>query len=112
MVGEAERQLEGALGDALVQVGDVVGRLLAPTTTDGQHATFDLQFQILLPQAGDGDDDAIVIVTMLLDVVGRIGAAGLVAQGRLEEIVETVETNGLTEQRGERKSVAHGESPE
>ncbi|MCY1448405.1 hypothetical protein D9M71_650680 [compost metagenome] len=112
MVGEAERQLEGALGDTLMQVGDAIGSPLAPTTTDGQHSTLDLKIEILLLQAGNGDDDAILIVAVLLDVVGRVGTAGLIAQGRFEKVVETVEANGMTEQRGEGKCIAHGESPE
>jgi hypothetical protein len=49
---------------------------------------------------------------MFLDVVGRVRAAGVIAQGRLEKIVETVETDGLAEQRSHGKGSAHVESPE
>ena len=112
MVGEAERQLEGALGDALVQVGHVVRGLLALAATDGQHAALDLQVQVFFLEAGGGDNDAILVVTVLFDVVGRVGTPGLIAQGRLEQIVEAIEAYGMTEQRGEGKSVAHCESPE
>jgi hypothetical protein len=46
MVGQAERQLEGALGDALVQVGHFSGAIVALATGHGQDAFFDLQVEV------------------------------------------------------------------
>lgn len=77
----------------------------ALAATDGQHAALDLQVQVFFLEAGGGDDDAILVVTVLFDVVGRVGTPGLIAQGRLEQIVEAIEAYGMTEQRGEEKAL-------
>ncbi len=103
MIGQAERQLEGALGDALVQIGDVL-TALAFAATDGQHAALDLQFQIGFLETRSCYDDAVLIITVLFNVVGWKRAVRIVAQGRLEQIVETIEANGLAKQWSHRKT--------
>ena len=103
VIGQTERQLERPLGDALVQVGDVLRLVLAAAASDGEYATLYLQIEVRLLETGGCHHDAILIVAVLLDVVGRVRAAGVVTQGRLEQVVEAVEAHGLPEQRG------HGE---
>src|SRR5690606_31523160 len=64
-------------------------------------------------EAGSRDHDAVMVFAVLLDVVGGIGTAGVIAaQGRFEKIVETVETDGLAKQRSQGQYVAHEYSPE
>ena len=108
MVGQAERQLEGALGDALVQVGHLSGAAVAFATGDGQDTFFDLQVEVLLLETGSGNHDAVVVFAMFFHVVGRVAATGLVTCRGFEQVVETVETNGMTEQWSERESGSHG----
>src|SRR5690606_107225 len=113
MVGQAEGQLERALGDALMQVADALGAAITLVADNGQHAPFDLQLQIVFLEAGSRDHDAVMVLAVLLDVVGGIGTGGVIAaQGRFEKIVETVETDGLAEQRSQGQYVAHEYSPE
>src|SRR3990167_3445295 len=107
MVGQSERQLEGTLGDALVQVSDVLGAGITFAASDGQYAALDLQFKVVFLEARRRDYDAVLVVGIFLDVVGWIAATRLVTHGRLEQVIETVETNGLTEQRGHGKCGTH-----
>ncbi|MCY1459198.1 hypothetical protein D9M71_766500 [compost metagenome] len=108
MIRQAERQLEGALGNALVQVGHLFGAVVALATGNGQDAFFDLQVEVLLLETGCGYHDAIVVIAMLFHVVGRVAATGLVTRRGFEQVVETVEANGMTEQWSKRESGGHG----
>ncbi|MNO70735.1 hypothetical protein D3C76_616310 [compost metagenome] len=108
MVGQAERQLEGALCDTLVQVGHFSGAIVALATGHGQDTFFDLQVEVLLLETGCGYHDAIVVIAMLFHVVGRVAATGLVTRRGFEQVVETVEANGMAEQWCERESGGHG----
>src|SRR5690606_32277220 len=112
VVRQTERQLEGPLGDALVQVSDLLAITLALATSQAQHASLDLQFQIRLMETGRRHHNAVGIVATLLDVVGRVGTAAIVAQGRLEEVVEAIKTDGLTEQGCHGYYSAHAASPD
>src|SRR5690606_14654256 len=97
---------------ALVQVSDLLAITLALAASQAQHASLDLQFQIRLMEAGRRHHNAVGIVATLLDVVGRVGTAAIVAQGRLEEVVEAIKTDGLTEQRCHGNYSAHVASPD
>ena len=46
VIGQTERQLERPLGDALVQVGDVLRLVLAAAASDGEYATLYLQIEV------------------------------------------------------------------
>ncbi|MNC75902.1 hypothetical protein D3C75_1275120 [compost metagenome] len=75
--------------------------------TDGQHAFFDLQVQVVFLEARGRDDDAVLVVAVFFDIVRWVAAAGLIAQRRLEQIVETIETNRRTEQWSQGKCGTH-----
>ncbi|MNP15591.1 hypothetical protein D3C76_1079570 [compost metagenome] len=106
MVRQTEGQLERTLGNALIQISDVFVRV-AFTATDGQHTFLDFELQIFFLETGRGNHDAVLIVAVFLHVIGWIAAAWLVAQGGLEQVVETVETYRGTEQWGQGKSSTH-----
>ncbi len=86
-----------------MQIGDILGLAFAPPAANGQHAALDLQIEVGLLEAGGCDHDSILVVTVFLDVIGWIRAAGVVTQGGLEQVIETIKAHGLPEQRG------HGE---
>ena len=69
MVGQGEAALEGAGGDAAVQVGalGLVNRLAG---RDEERAVLDLDAQLVRGEPGDGDRDAVRILGGLFDVVG------------------------------------------
>src|SRR3546814_6348398 len=79
----------------------------ATTAADRQHVLLDLDVEIAFGEARGRDDDAIVVITVLFDVVRGIRATGFAAQGSLEQIAETVEADRRTEQRGKSDST-HG----
>ncbi|MNC52507.1 hypothetical protein D3C75_1018550 [compost metagenome] len=108
MVGQAERQLEGALRDTLMQVGHFSSAIVALATGHGQHTLFNLQVEVVLLETGCGNHDAVVVFAMLFHVVGRVAATGLVTCRGFEQVVETVETNGMAEQWSKRESGSHG----
>src|SRR3546814_6217355 len=76
----------------------------ATTAADRQHVLLDLDVEIAFGEARGRDDDAIVVITVLFDVVRGIRATGFAAQGSLEQIAETVEADRRTEQRGKSDS--------
>ena len=63
---------------------------------DGQNAIGDFDAEILFGEAGGGDGDAIIILVAALDIVGRITLGGV---GALEQIEQTIEADGGTEER-------------
>ena len=71
MLGQLEAALEGAAGNALMQIGRLLGFGFA-LAGDGQDAVADLDAEILLAKAGDRDGDAIMVLVAAFDVVGRI----------------------------------------
>ncbi|MCY1423668.1 hypothetical protein D9M71_393880 [compost metagenome] len=108
MICQAERQLEGALCDTLVQVGHFSGAIVALATGHGQDTFFDLQVEVLFLETSCSNHDAVVVIAMLFHVIGRVAATGLVTCRGFEQVVETVETNGMTEQWSKRESSSHG----
>src|SRR5690606_6275770 len=99
--GKLEAQLEGALGDAAMEEFAVLllGRR-GLGTLDGEVVLLGLDHEVALGKAGDGDRDAVGIVTDLFDVVGRVGL-GLLADEAIEAIEQPVETDGRTVEGGE-----------
>src|SRR5262249_55235687 len=91
--GELEAALEGAPGNAMVEIA----LLLAVFTLarERQHAIADLDVQIFLGKACDRDRDPIVGLIGTLDIVGRVAVAGI--DGRIEHVEQMVESDGGTE---------------
>ncbi|MNH02528.1 hypothetical protein D3C79_617700 [compost metagenome] len=112
MVGQAERQLERPLGNALMQVSNAFIVAVTLAASDGQDALFHLQVQVLFLEASGSNDDSIVVFAMFFDVVGWVAATRLVTRRGFEQVIETVETYGMTEQWSQRKSSSHDTSPE
>src|ERR1700712_532659 len=106
VIRQAERQSERPLGNALMQISHFFF-VLAFTTSDGQNTPFNLNLHIVFRQPGCSNDDAIFIVTALLDVMRRIGIRGLTTERRFEKVVETIKADGLTEQWCQRKCSSH-----
>src|SRR5258708_9853177 len=98
-VGELEAALEGAAGDAAVEVLRGV-LLLLGLAGDQQRVLLDLDVEIAGAEAGDGHAQAIGFIAGLLDVVGRIGRGAVGARGRIDQARQAVEADGGTEQRG------------
>ena len=77
MLGELEAALEAPRGNALIQQGAgllrLVGLLLA---TDRQNVLFRLDREISFSEAGDREGDTIGILVAPLDIVGRIARHG------------------------------------
>src|ERR1700757_28585 len=107
MVGEFETTLEGAAGDAAIEVLLLLGRLVL-LARDEQRVALLGQRQIAIAEARHRHDDAIGILARLLDVVGGIAESAVIDPGgRIQQTRQTVETNGRTEQGAEIESL-HG----
>src|SRR5579859_84930 len=74
MLGELKAALEGAAGDAPVQVG-LRGLFLLRIAGDGQGLAFHADFEVAFGEAGDGHRDAVGVIGQLLEIVGRIAKA-------------------------------------
>ena len=107
MVGDAEAALEGASGNTAMQVG-LVPVVLALVAADDQVMLAELDLQVILREAGHRHGDAVGLLVLLFDVVGRIAEAGLVHVGNgLQQARQTVKADRRTEQRTEIKSATH-----
>jgi hypothetical protein len=58
----------------MVQVGAAIG--LALVAADEEPVLLDDDLNVILAEAGKGDDDAVLVLAALLDVVAGIGALG------------------------------------
>ncbi len=77
MLGKLEAALEGAAGDALVQERRACRFVsVFALAGDGQHAVLDVHRQVLLGKAGDRQGDAVVVLVVAFDIVGRIALLG------------------------------------
>ena len=68
VICQAERQLEGALCDTLVQVGHFSGAIVALATGHGQDTFFDLQVEVLFLEASCSNDDSVVVFAMFFNI--------------------------------------------
>ncbi|MCY1430746.1 hypothetical protein D9M71_466990 [compost metagenome] len=106
MIRQTEGQLERTLGNALIQISDVFV-CVALTATDGQHTLLDFELQVFFLETSRCDDNTVLVVAMFFHVIGWITAAWFVAQGGLEQVVETVETYRGPKQWGQGKCSSH-----
>src|ERR1700761_7357767 len=95
MLGKLELARETAPGDALVQEGGLL--TVFTGAGDGEDIVLDLDAEVFLGEAGDGDGDAVIVLVASLDVVGGItGGGGL----GLQKIQQPVITDSGAEKRG------------
>jgi hypothetical protein len=95
MLGELELALEGAPGNALMEIGGLVA--LFALAADREDGVLHFDAEILLGEAGDGDGDAIMVFIAAFDVVGRIARR---AFGGLEQIQQAVKADSAAEAGG------------
>ena len=94
MFGQLEFALEGAAGDALMKISGLAG--LFALAGDGQDAVSNFDAEILFGKSRGCDRNAVIILVAALDIVGRIALSGV---GAFEQIEQTIEADGGTEER-------------
>src|SRR5262245_28553846 len=106
VVGKLEAALEGAGGDAAMQVaaitvaiGNLAGNAQAVLLLD--------DLDVLVGEAGHREGDPVAVFASLLDVVGRIAGAGALIGYSIEKLEDPDETDGRAEQRRKVEST-HG----
>ena len=103
VVGKLEAPLEGAPGNAAVENLATLG-VLGPVALHVQDAFLCLDGKVLVREAGDGEGDAVGILTGPLDVLGRIGVAILRPRELVEQREDAVEADGRAIERAEIES--------
>src|SRR5690606_10346586 len=97
MIGKLEAALEAASRNTAMEIGHIF-RLIA-AASDGQHVLLYLDLEVGLAKACHGDRDAIGILAGPLNVIGRIGGAGVARHG-IEQRLKLVEADGRTVKGG------------
>ena len=98
MIGQLEAMLEGPPGDAAMQVGDLLLLGIVDLAAHGQDVLLDHQLEVILAETRDSQGDLVVVLAGAHDVVRRVGGFLRVAERRLEQIVQAVEADRVTEQ--------------
>ncbi len=80
MVGQLEAALEGAAGNAAMEIGRLV-IVLSDFAFDGQCIVFDGDVDVFFAEPGDGKGNLVAVLRCFDDVLGRIRDTRVVKTG-------------------------------